>query len=159
MKKSTLLLVCVSLFMFAGIADARPGFSGGGGGFVIVYQQPDLKDINNQILQMGIPELDEGFFLYGGQGYGYVNRNFRIGGMGAGGAIATSALVPGFGGAPDLAKEVEFMIGYGGVTLEYVYDTPIGLQLFGGGMIGWGGISLRVSQYENALSWSGIWVR
>lgn len=157
MKKLSILLSAAVILSLTAFAFAKPGFSGGGGGVSFVRIQPDLGPLNLQIVQMGIPELEEGMFLYGGHGYGYVNRNFRIGGMGAGGMMTTSGYIPGAGGAPSLAKEVEFDIGYGGVTLEYCYNTPIGIQVFAGGLIGWGGISVTVSQFENSLSWNGIW--
>ena len=158
MKKTVVVLTIAAAMLCFGSAVARPGFSGGGGGPTFTYMTPDLADINVMVAQMGPNiKLDEGFFLYGGKGYGHVNRNIRIGGMGAGGMITTSELVPGAGGAPDLAKEVEFSMGFGGVTLEYVMELPFDVQLFAGGLIGWGGISVRVSQYENALSWNGIW--
>ncbi len=157
MKNIFVLALCAVLALGASSVFARAGFSGGGGGPVIGYDTPDLGELNSQLTAMGVPKFDDGLFLYGGKGYGYINRNFRIGGMGAGGSTASSALVPGFGGAPDLAKEVTFDMGYGGVTLEYVYDAPWGIQLFAGGLIGWGGVSLRISQYDNALSWNGIW--
>jgi len=155
LKKLVVLLTVAATLLCVGSAFARPGFSGGGGGPVFVYMTPDLGPINNMIAQMSPNmKLDDGFFLYGGKGYGYINRNIRIGGMGAGGSLTTSALVTG---TPNLAKEVQFDMGYGGVTLEYVAELPFDLQLFAGGMIGWGGISMRISQYENALTWNGIW--
>jgi len=157
MRKTVVLILGMVLLIGVGSALARSGFSGGGGGPVIGYQTPDLGVLNTQLTAMGLKEFDNGVFFYGGKGYGHIKRNIRIGGMGAAGAITSSALVPGFGGAPNLAKEVEFSMGYGGVTLEYVYDTPFGMQIFTGGLIGWGGVSLRISQHLNALSWTGIW--
>jgi len=157
MKNIFVLAICAAFLFGAGSTFARAGFSGGGGGPVIGYQTPDLGVLNSQLTAMGVPEFDNGLFLYGGKGYGYINRKFRIGGLGYGGSAVSSALVHGFGGAPDLAKEVAFDMGYGGVTLEYVYDAPFGIQVFAGGLIGWGGVSLRISQHQNALSWDGIW--
>lgn len=161
MKKLVVFLAVAATLLSFGSAFARAGFSGGGGGVVFVYTSPDLGPINSMISTMGgNMKLDDGFFIYGGKGYGYINRHIRIGGMGAGGSLTTSALVPGTTGPPDipaLAKEVQFDMGYGGVTLEYVTELPFDLQLFAGGMIGWGAISLRLSQYENVLSWNDIW--
>lgn len=157
MKKLSILLAAAAMFALTNLAFAGPGFSGGGGGVTFTYIKPDLSPLNNQILQMGIPELEEGMFLFGGHGYGYVSRHFRIGGMGVGGTMSTSGFVDGVGMIPGLVKEVQFDIGYGGVTLEYCYNTPVGIQLFAGGLIGWGGISITVSQYENSLSWNNLW--
>ena len=105
-----------------------------------------------------ISELDDGFVVIGGRGYGYVNRNFRIGGGGAGGWTTTSGMTPAdpVNNIPALDKEITFSMGYGGVTLEYVYDLPFGLQMFGGGMIGGGGASIDIGQYESR-SWGSIW--
>ncbi len=158
MKKSLVLIILAAVIFSGNDAVARQGFQGGGGGFILGYMQANLDEINNQILSMGIPKFDDGFFLYGGRGFGFVNDHIRIGGMGMGGRMITSGFVPGNGSnTPDLAKEVEFSMGYGGVTLEYVYDAPYGIQVFTGGLIGWGGLSVRIAQYESALNWNGIW--
>ena len=143
--------------VYAGDSLAGGGFKGGGGGLLFAYLAPDLGDLNDQIALMGIPELDDGFWTFGGKGFGLVGKKFRIGGLGAGGVLTTSGFVPGMDDIPGLVKEVEFSMGYGGVTLEYVMNTPLDVQLTAGGLIGWGGISVRMSEYESSLSWNGLW--
>ena len=153
----TLLAVVLIFTVFTGISLAGGGFKAGGGGPLFAYLAPDLGDLNDQINQMGIPELDDGLWIFGGKGFGFVGKNFRIGGMGAGGEMTTSGFVPGVGDIPGLVKEVEFSMGYGGVTLEYVMNTPLDVQLVAGGLIGLGGISVRISEYASSLSWNGLW--
>ncbi|NQS97168.1 MAG: hypothetical protein HQ591_01820 [candidate division Zixibacteria bacterium] len=155
----TILVVVLIFTVFTGTSLAGGGFKGGGGGPLFAYLAPDLGDLNDQIVLMGIPELDDGFWTFGGKGFGFVGKNFRIGGLGAGGVMTTSGFVPGtivgLDTIPGLVKEVEFAMGYGGVTLEYVMNTPLDVQLTAGGLIGWGGISVRISEYESSLYWSG----
>lgn len=163
MKKAlfSLFIAALVLFSFSNLSCAGSGFRAGGGGVIFSWNSPDLGPLNREIENMGINDLDEGFFTFGGRGFGYVSRNIRIGGLGAGGNTSVSGLVPEHTveniTIPELVKEVDFSMGYGGVTLEYTRDLPFDIQLFAGGMLGWGGVSVRISQYEKSLSWGGIW--
>jgi hypothetical protein len=126
---------------------------------MFTYLSPDLGPLNTQIALMGIPNLKEEMFIFGGKGFGYVSRNIRIGGMGGGGEVTTDGVIEGDPTieTDDLAKEVAFSLGFGGVTVEYTYNTPLNIQLVAGGMLGWGGITVRISQFQGVPNWEGIW--
>ncbi len=59
--------------MISTAAMARPGFRGGGGGFIIGYMTPDLGPINDEISLLSstsnqISGFDDGMVMFGGQG-------------------------------------------------------------------------------------------
>ena len=148
------LILILGLMVDQGLAG---GFRHGGGGPTFAYMMPDLDEINMQITAMQIPKLDDGFFAYGGKGFGFVGGNFAIGGMGAGGSMSTSGFVPASGEIPGLVKEVDVELGYGGVFVEYAMNTPLKCQLLLGSLIGWGGMTVKIVQHESSLYWDGIW--
>jgi hypothetical protein len=158
MERTSLLFIALVIILgFSSLSFARKGFGGGGGGVVFNYLSLDLGPINEQIVLTGMDEFKTGFFCYGGRGYGYVSKNMRIGGMGAGGSVTTSQYFAVTTTTPEMVKEAEFSMNYGGVTLEYIYDAPMGVQIAAGGMLGWGGITVRIWQHSGPLSWQGIW--
>ena len=60
---------------------------GGGGHFFMSYMMTDFDVLNKELVSMGIPGLSDGFYLWGGGGYGTITPRLRIGGMGAAGVF------------------------------------------------------------------------
>ncbi len=131
----------------------KGGLVGGGGGVIPTWFLLNTNEINISLANAKMPQLStSGFFLMGGGGYAYPGliKNFRIGGVGAGGDMEESNTENG------MYKSTKLSVSYGGVTLEYV--IPIGdLHIALGGVIGWGSMTLTLFQTpNNSKSWDDI---
>jgi hypothetical protein len=155
-----LLLMAVSPSLFAQeepIPPKRTKMAKVGlfGGFTPGWLAVDTKPINEFLAGAGVAPLSEnGVFMYGGAGaiYIMVLPNFRIGGLGMSGAISTSTLTNG------IRKDAELLVGFGGVTIEYVIPIVPRLDVAVGSMLGWGGIDLTLRQDEGGnKTWYQEW--
>ena len=120
------------------------------------WLQVDVAPLNSFLVAAGGAELkDNGMFLFGGSGAVYIGvvKNFRVGGMGMGGGIASRS-VDGQG----IRRDAELSVGIGGITFEYVIPLAERLDVAFGGMVGWGGvdITLREDTGRN-LTWDDEW--
>ncbi len=123
---------------------------GGGIGYVPAWYIPNVDPINNQLNQIGMPELStSGFYSSGIAGYLYVGfvKNLRIGGMGYGGSISTS----------DENREVIYSLGGGGLTIEYTLPFIKNLGVSLGASIGAGNLELDIYRNSGSFSWEGTW--
>jgi len=123
---------------------------GGGIGYVPAWYIPNIDPINNQLNQIGMPELStSGFYSSGIAGYLYVGfvKNLRIGGMGYGGSLSTS----------DENREVIYSLGGGGVTLEYTLPFIKDLGISVGAAIGAGNLELDIYRNSESFNWEGTW--
>jgi hypothetical protein len=86
---------------------------------------------------------DDGLFLSGGAGAAYIMivPNLRVGGLGMGGSIHSTAL-----SADGIRRDAELFVGFGGVTVEYVIPVVERLDVAVGTMLGGGGIDLTLRQ-------------
>jgi hypothetical protein len=118
------------------------GIFGGGGGVVPTWVFLETKTLNNEMLARQFPSLSEdGMFLMGGHGYGYIIfiPNLRIGGLGAGGSLEATSSQNG------MFRSTKLALSYGGVTLEYV--VPFGrFHVAIGGLLGSGTHKLTLTQ-------------
>jgi hypothetical protein len=127
---------------------------GGLGGFTPGWLFVDVKEVNN-FLQAGkaAPLKDNGVFLAGGGGAAYIMLvpNLRVGGLGMSGSLSSTSL-----DASGLRRDAELHVGFGGVTLEYVFTLAEHFDLAAGAMIGGGGIDITLRQNSGGQStWSG----
>jgi hypothetical protein len=127
---------------------------GGGIGYVPAWYFPNLDPINTELQKIGMPELStSGFFSSGGAGFIYIGfvKFLRIGGMGYGGSISTSAVVNGFN------KEVVYSLGGGGLTVEYTlpFIKDIGLSV--GAIIGAGSLEIQMFSNTGNFTWQNSW--
>lgn len=127
---------------------------GGGIGYVPAWYIPNISPINNQLNDIGMPELStSGFYSSGIAGFLYIGfvKNLRIGGMGFGGSLSSSQIVN------NVNREVVYNLSGGGVTIEYTLPFVKNVGVSVGAVIGAG--SLELDLYRNAgnFSWGGMW--
>jgi hypothetical protein len=132
---------------------AKVGFFGGvTPGWLFV----DVEPVNQYIAAAhGAPLKDSGIFMFGGGGAAYIGiiNNVRIGGVGMGGTISSSAV-----DAAGIRRDVDFSVGFGGVTIEYVFPVVPRLDVAAGGMLGWGGVDITLRQDTGQnLTWANEW--
>ena len=126
------------------------GFSGAGG-FSFYLVKPDLAPINQKLEAIGMPQFDGLMFLYGGQGLGHVSDRMRVGGMGFGGKMIVSDMKDGY------AREVSFEMAWGGLLLEYIAFEGRGFEIYSGGTLGWGGVSVHLEKSAEPADWDEVW--
>ncbi len=127
-------------------ARAAGGPQGGGGAsFVFGFLWSDQAVLDNLARQLnfGADGFPGGpFETQGIHAFGYIGRNFRVGGMLAEGSksiIDDSSAV--------FLREVDVTAAHIGLTLEYVYPTRR-WEFYGGGMLGSGEYEVRYAQQE-----------
>jgi len=119
------------------------------GGFTPGWLSVDMKSVNDFVLAArGAPLSENGVFMAGGGGaiYVMVLPNVRIGGMGMSGSVKSTALDAG-----GIRRDAKFNVGFGVVSIEYVFPIVERLDIAAGIMLGGGGIDLtmRVSNGGN----------
>jgi hypothetical protein len=136
-----------------------PAKIGGAGGFTQNLLFLDLNPINNFLKMSGAATFDKTpMLLLGGQGYGYIMlvQNLRIGGLGASGVLKTAAIDTGID--PNIRRDVELSVGFGGMTIEYVLPVFPRLDVSAGIMLGAGSTSIRIWRNQNPNKiWDNIW--
>ena len=158
-----ILMALFILFLSPEFLSASGGFTSGGGGFGFGWLSADFSDINSEIALMGLNPVDEGVGLFGFEGFGYISDNVRVGVRFAGGGNRTSGVIPAVLDVNlqelvlELVKEAVVSSGVSGLTIEYTREVPYGIQMIAGGMIGFGNVSVKISQFETPLTWTGIW--
>jgi len=128
---------------------------GGGIGYVPAWYIPNVSPINNQLIDIGMPELStSGFYSSGIAGFIYIGfvKNLRIGGMGYGGSLSTSQNISGEN------REVVYSLGGGGVTIEYTLPFIKNLGVSVGASIGTGSLQLDMYRNSGEFNWEGIWI-
>ncbi len=151
MKKILLLLLILIVINYV---NAQPDESevitppkktylrmGGAGGFTSNVLFWNVSDINSSFDGVYTPKIqDRPLFLFGGQGYGYIMlvENLRIGGMGASGGVTSSTILQ------NTRIDLETKVGFGGVTIEYVMPLSARLDIVAGGLVGWGGMDIKM---------------
>lgn len=128
---------------------------GAAGGISPSYVFPNIDALNAQIKTIGIPELSNGMFLFGGGGYAYIMivDNVRIGGIGLSGTQSTS-------GSPGLMgwqREVKYNYSFGGLTVEYTLPFVKNVALSIGGIIGGGTQSIEIYENRSPYAWTTAW--
>ncbi|MGA9115956.1 MAG: hypothetical protein WB626_04210 [Bacteroidota bacterium] len=104
----------------------------------------DVKPFNEFLEPAGAaPLADDGVVLWGGAGAAYIMfvPNLRVGGMGMGGSLRSTAL-----DAEGVRRDAELGVGFGGVTVEYVVPILERLDVAFGAMLGGGGVDLTLRQ-------------
>ena len=150
MKKSVfiiLLLSCVVALAFAQEEPIPPRRAkamkvGLFGGYTPGWLSVDVQPINDFLAAgKGAFLKDNGVFLHGGGGAAYIMviPSLRVGGLGMSGGIKSTSL-DGAG----LRRDAELKVGFGGVTIEYVYTFFERFDVAAGIMLGAGGIDLTL---------------
>ena len=128
---------------------------GGGIGYVPAWYIPSVSPINNQLNDIGMPEISTGgFYSSGIAGFIYIGfvKNLRIGGMGYGGSISSNQNVSG------VNREVIYSLGGGGITVEYTLPFIKNLGVSIGAAIGTGSLQLDMYRNSGEFNWQGTWI-
>lgn len=116
----------------------------------------DTKDLNAELKRAGFPELSNGFFTLGGNGFIDIplkkETNFlRIGGLGLGYSSNKDIKVN-----DSLTKAVTYNFGMGGMSFEFV-KTFGSFDIFFGSMFTTGTLKIDLYQYgKNHGNWNSI---
>jgi hypothetical protein len=136
--KWTVIGFCaLALVPLAAAAAGEEGYSAsGGGGFLIGFQWLDLGDLNDELKANGYNSFDRSVVTYGGTGYGIIGERLMLGGEGHGFSqeSSTSTYLERLDG------------GYGMFDVGYIVFSRWGLALFPTVGLGWGGVSLRITE-------------
>jgi len=159
-----LLLLIFALPLFAQDQDDEPlpppkptGSTkiGGAAGFLQDWMFFDFGPINELMRAQGLGEFDKSsMYAIGGQGYAYilVVPNLRVGGMGITGSSAVKTK------SGNVVREVDLHVGYGGVTIDYVYNLLPRLDITGGILFGGGGLDFTINRsYGLTQDWNTTW--
>jgi hypothetical protein len=144
-----------SLFVYGQTGQFFDAPFGGGIGYVPAWYIPNVSPINNQLNDIGLPELStSGFYSSGIAGFIYIGfvKNLRIGGMGYGGSVSTSQNISG------VHREVIYSLGGGGVTIEYTLPFIKNLGVSVGASIGTGSLQLDMYRNSGEFTWEGTWI-
>lgn len=150
----------ISIFFISSlVCYAQPGqfFDapfGGGIGYVPAWYIPNLSPVNNELKNIGMPELStSGFYSSGIAGFIYIGfvKNLRIGGMGYSGSLSTTKSESG------VNREVIYTLGGGGVTIEYTLPFIKNFGVSVGTAIGSGSLQLDIYRNSGEFTWGGIW--
>jgi hypothetical protein len=157
MKKITqIIILCVILSQPILSQDAKffDAPFGGGGGYTPAWYVPNMDQLNEKLVTLGIPEFsNSGFYSSGGAGFIYIGfvKNLRLGGFGYSGGTSQSSFDGQFN------NEVAYTLGGGGLTIEYTLPIvkDIGISL--GAAIGAGGLTIDFYKNSGAEDWNTIW--
>lgn len=127
---------------------------GGGIGYVPAWYLPNLDPLNSQLKTSGMSELsNSGFYSSGGAGFIYIGfvKHLRVGGMGFGGSSSSSQKIDA------VNREVVYLLGGGGVTIEYTlpFIKNVGVSI--GAVIGVGNMEIHLYRNSGSFEWEGVW--
>ncbi|MEA3475366.1 MAG: PDZ domain-containing protein [Candidatus Cloacimonadota bacterium] len=132
----------------------------GGGSWIPVWYQPDLKDINNILSNLGYKKetfSENGFLLQGGGGKGNVGKGWFIGGMGASYENSESTRHnwihynnEGILDTANVSRNAKYKINFWGVTLDKRFALSRKFVSSVGFLIGSGKNKITVSQIDKA---------
>jgi len=123
--------------------ELRPTEAGpfaGGGGPIYVAAVLDLKELETALNGVHFePDLGSNgaFLLHGGGGFG--GEKIRFGGLGAGATWTTRVE------NSSQFDKAQFMLSYGGVTIERLLGTHQQMAASAGALLGWGSFGLELS--------------
>lgn len=156
LKKMRLSLVLLMIFIGFSNGYSQFGKFSLFGGPMIGWQIPQVDDINAQLRNSGLPEIStDGYFTIGGGGYMDVPKldGFRIGGLGTGFSTESKIVT-----SDNFTKRVNYKIGYGGISLEYVKPLSETFEFTAGTTIATGQLVIDIYQYKNGTtSWTNNW--
>lgn len=130
----------------------------GGGSWIPVWYQPDVKEINTFLRDLGFKGetfSENGFLMHGGGGKGNVGKGWFIGGMGAGYSNEETTkhawvhMKEGILDTTVVSRKAEYDVSFGGVTLDKRMALSKNLITSVGFMIGGGSHGYKISQKDS----------
>jgi len=131
----------------------------GGGGWIPMWFNLDMTDMNQLVTSLGFNALPEnGILMQGGGGKGPIGNGWFIGGMGAGFGLDRNITLGGQGGAGQnlFRRRIHYGTAFGGVTLDKRFRLSKNLVTGAGFLLGGGGTTLEISQSDGVLDWSTL---
>jgi len=132
---------------------------GGAGGFTQNLLFLNLDPINEVLKKSNAAAFGKTpMLLLGGEGFGYIMLvpNLRIGGLGAGGTLTSRSIDTSI--YPNMRRDVELSVGFGGMTIEYVVPVIPRLDVAFGVMLGAGSMKIKMSRNANPNKiWNTVW--
>jgi hypothetical protein len=130
---------------------AAPSFFAVGGGVLGGYFMPNLGDFNLNVGQPFVGQnINEKVWMIGGQGFISVPwvKNLRVGGMGSSGAADCGCLDTTITtGSGPVNRFLEYEVGYGALTLDYVLPFRTGrFHIVPGVALGYGSVNIYARQ-------------
>jgi len=152
MKKTIFVLLFLSISAFAQLSEQSLNTVskfGMAGGVSFNYLFPNISPLNSELKKSNMPEFPTSLITFGGSGYVYVLfvRNLRLGGF-------------GYGGSEEVSKQnrsSRLSISGGGITIEYTLPQIKGIAVSLGSVIGGGKINCDLFEFNENLTWVGIW--
>ncbi len=124
------------------------------GGYTPGWLFVDMKPVNEFLLGgNGAPLKEGGVFMSGGAGAIYIMilPNVRVGGMGMTGGLKSTAV-----DLNGVRRDAEYSVGFGGVTIEYVWPVLAHLDIAVGASLGGGSLTLALRQSNGGNNtWGG----
>ena len=131
----------------------------GGGGFTPMLVEDQFSDVADLMTELGLantPFRDEGIVLWGGSGQGYVGNGWFLGGFGNAGGLSNNKTVTHSDGVTSVERKIDFVMGFGGLTIEKRF-APFSFATIGGGVgLGGGGMTISVTQDEGDFDWTKL---
>jgi hypothetical protein len=130
--------------------EAAPYFAVGGGPMVGLFM-PNLDAFNKNIAQPFVgQDISNSVLMVGGQGFISVPwvKNLRVGGMGYGGRTEQCCVETSVdSGLRTVSRTLEYNVGYGAVTIDYVLPLNLGkFNIVPGIAIGVGSVEVYAQQ-------------
>lgn len=152
MKTSKLILVILIVGLLSNFILADDNyFSGGAGGFEVIYLPLDIDRIDSKLNQVNLPGLPNNIYLTGGGGWGNIGSNVRIGFYAYGGSLDINNKVDG------IAREFKFELSAGGFAVEKAFH-PLSLgEIYIGCTIGAGEMNLKLNKWTDIPTWETVW--
>jgi hypothetical protein len=132
----------------------------GGGSWIPVWYQPDVKEINTFLRDLGFKGetfSENGFLMHGGGGKGNVGKGWFLGGMGAGydneetTKHAWIHMKEGILDTTVVSRKAEYDVSFGGVTLDKRMALSKNLITSLGFMIGGGSHGYKITQKDSNI--------
>jgi hypothetical protein len=130
----------------------------GSGGWLPIWYQPDIADINSFLSAMSFEDetfSENGFLIHGGGGMGNVGKGWFLGGMGAAyedKETSKHSWTHYKNGVMDtvlVSRVANLSIGYAGFTLDKRYALSRKFLVSAGFMLGWGETCFKIKQTDD----------
>ncbi len=128
-------------------------FRAGGGGWDFFYMPINMDDINAKLAAMHIDKFESNMIFYGGGGWGFLGKHWRIGGLGASGQLNTT----GYDKTSEIGNDVTFNMSFGGFLMERVFRPINKTEIYLSTVLGNTKTKITVMKEHKQPDWDGAW--